>query len=143
MPHWFRYTTQVFPHHTDYAGVVWHGAYITWLEEARIACLRAAAAVTYTQLVQADIHLPVVDLTMHYHQALHLGDQVQLDLRLQPLKGCRWTWDYEVRSQPNQQLHATAQVTLVPINAQSGKILRQIPVTLQEVLIKLQAFFAS
>jgi acyl-CoA thioester hydrolase len=24
------------PHHTDYAGIVWHGTYIAWMEEARV-----------------------------------------------------------------------------------------------------------
>jgi acyl-CoA thioester hydrolase len=28
---WFNYPVRVYPHHTDYAGVVWHGTYLTWL----------------------------------------------------------------------------------------------------------------
>ena len=36
---WFEYPVRVQPHHTDYAGVVWHGAYIAWMEEARIRML--------------------------------------------------------------------------------------------------------
>jgi hypothetical protein len=26
---WFNYPVRVYPHHTDYAGVVWHGTYLT------------------------------------------------------------------------------------------------------------------
>ena len=29
----------VLPQHTDHAGVMWHGAYVSWLEEARIHAL--------------------------------------------------------------------------------------------------------
>ncbi len=36
---WFEYPVRAQPHHTDYAGVVWHGSYIIWLEEARVECL--------------------------------------------------------------------------------------------------------
>jgi len=32
---WFEYPVRVQPHHTDYAGLVWHGSYIAWMEEAR------------------------------------------------------------------------------------------------------------
>ena len=38
---WFEYPVRVQPHHTDYAGVVWHGTYLTWMEEARVECLRS------------------------------------------------------------------------------------------------------
>ena len=30
----YTLTKRVLPHHTDYAGVMWHGAYVQWREEA-------------------------------------------------------------------------------------------------------------
>ena len=30
------------PQHTDHAGVMWHGVYVAWLEEARVEALSAA-----------------------------------------------------------------------------------------------------
>ena len=38
----YTLTKRVLPHHTDYAGVMWHGAYVQWLEEARVEALQAA-----------------------------------------------------------------------------------------------------
>ena len=32
---------RVLPQHTDHAGVMWHGAYLAWLEEARVEALAA------------------------------------------------------------------------------------------------------
>ena len=32
---------RVLPQHTDHAGVLWHGAYVAWLEEARVEALDA------------------------------------------------------------------------------------------------------
>ncbi len=29
----------VLPQNTDHAGVMWHGSYLTWLEEARVKAL--------------------------------------------------------------------------------------------------------
>ena len=39
--HWFEYPVIAQPHHTDYGGVVWHGTYLTWMESARVECLRS------------------------------------------------------------------------------------------------------
>ena len=45
---------RVLPQHTDHAGVLWHGAYVAWLEEARVEALdqagRAYAAPAATGL---------------------------------------------------------------------------------------------
>ena len=38
---WFEYPVRVQPHHTDYGGIVWHGNYLTWLEEARVEYFRS------------------------------------------------------------------------------------------------------
>ena len=43
----WRLKKRVLPQHTDHAGVMWHGAYVAWLEEARVEAL---VAVSYTHL---------------------------------------------------------------------------------------------
>ena len=35
----WRVQKRVLPQHTDHAGVMWHGAYVAWLEEARVEAL--------------------------------------------------------------------------------------------------------
>ena len=37
----WRLCKRVLPQHTDHAGVMWHGAYVAWLEEARVEALNA------------------------------------------------------------------------------------------------------
>ena len=41
-PRTWRLRKRVLPQHTDHAGVMWHGAYVAWLEEARVEALSAA-----------------------------------------------------------------------------------------------------
>lgn len=57
----FDYQVRAQPHHTDYAGVVWHGSYITWLESARVEYLRLVG-IDFSDLVEMGCDLPVVDL---------------------------------------------------------------------------------
>jgi len=47
---WFEYPILVYPHHTDYGGIVWHGTYLTWMEEARVECLKSIG-IDFAELV--------------------------------------------------------------------------------------------
>jgi len=69
---WFEYRVRSHPHHTDYAGVVWHGTYIAWMEEARVECLRSRGF-DCTDVVTWGLDLPVVDLCLRYHRSIRMA----------------------------------------------------------------------
>lgn len=139
---WFTYPLKVYPHHTDYAGVVWHGTYITWLEEARVEYLRSIG-VDFADLIQLGCDLPVVELTVKYHRSLRLGEEAVLETRMEEITGVRINWEYKIQSQDLQQLYLTAQVTLVAIDREKGKILRQLPPQVKDMLMQLAGQNAS
>jgi acyl-CoA thioester hydrolase len=132
-PTWLDYPIKVSPHHTDHGGVVWHGSYLTWMEEARIEALREIG-VEYADLVAIGCELPVVDLSIRYQKALRMGQTAIVRCRLQPIQGVRLIWDYEIRSGNYQDLYITAQVTLVAIDLEKGKIMRRLPPLLKDAL---------
>jgi acyl-CoA thioester hydrolase len=126
---WFEYPIRVQPHHTDYGGVVWHGAYVAWLESARIECLRAAG-VSFEHLVSLGYDLPVVDLSLRYRQPLRLGEMALVKARLAPVTGVRLNWLYEieaVEAAGERSLCVSAQVSLVTVDIVQRKILRRLP----------------
>jgi len=140
---WFEFVTRVQPHHTDYAGIVWHGTYLTWLETARVEYLRSRG-IGYEDLVKAGLDLPVVDLQIRYHQAIRMGTAIRVRTRLQPQSGVRLTWDYALTSIDQQTVYATATVNLIALqrplgetessSTGAGKILRRLPTVLQQAL---------
>jgi acyl-CoA thioester hydrolase len=130
---WFEYGVIVHPHHTDYAGIVWHGTYIAWMEEARIAYLKTYD-LTFADWVKAGIDLPVVDLSLRYRQSLSLGDQVLVKARVEPFKGVRIIWHYEICNQATQAVCVLATVTLVTVDVNTRRVLRRLPEHLQVVL---------
>ena len=69
---WFEYVVRVHPHHTDYAGIVWHGTYLSWMEEARVESLRSIG-IEFAELVNLGCDLPVVELSLRYHEPVKLG----------------------------------------------------------------------
>lgn len=135
---WFIFPRRVFPHHTDYAGIVWHGTYITWMEELRVESLRWLG-VNYSDLVAMGCDLPVVELKVRYHLSVKMGMTILIKGQLLPIKGLRMIWDYQMVSEDHQQLYVSGQVTLVPLSRETGKIMRRLPPLLQNALAKIPA----
>jgi acyl-CoA thioester hydrolase len=133
---WFEYPITVFPQDTDYSGNAWHGSYISWLEKARVQCLRSIG-VDFAELVAAGCDLPVVEMSLRYHRALVMGETAIVKARMQNLDGVRIKWDYEVQSPDQEITYLTGLVTLVPVDREKGKILRQLPATVRNALVRL------
>ena len=133
---WFEYVVRVYPHHTDYNGAVWHGTYLAWMEEARVESLRSLG-IEYADWVAQGLELPVVELSLRYHRAVQMGQAVAVRTRMTAGDGVRLVCDYEIRSPDAQELYVTAQVTLVGVDREKGKIIRQLPPTLKEALTRL------
>jgi acyl-CoA thioester hydrolase len=133
---WFEYLVKVQPHHTDYAGVVWHGTYLTWMEEARVECLQSIG-VNFADLVALGCDLPVVDLSLRYHRPIRLGMTALIKTRMDKINGVRIDWDYSIQSPQGEEVYLTGKVTLVVVDREKGKILRQIPPSVRDVLGKL------
>ena len=133
---WFEYRVQVYPHHTDYGGIVWHGTYLEWMESARVDYLRSRG-LNYADLVAQGVELQVFELTLRYHRGVKMGTIAIVRTRVAPFQGVRMNWDYEIVSDDRQVLYVSAQVTLVPVDAQKGKIIRKIPLILKEIMSHL------
>ncbi len=130
---WFSYSIQAHPHHTDYSGVVWHGRYVQWLEESRVELLRSRG-VDYEKLVSLGCELPVVDLAIRYVRPLRMGEKAILKTRLARLEGLRIPIESELRSLDNEVLYLTSRVILVALDMESRKVLRRLPLDLQEAI---------
>jgi acyl-CoA thioester hydrolase len=133
---WFEYPVTVQPHHTDYAGIVWHGTYISWMEEARVSYLKAVG-LTFADWVKAGVDLPVVDLSLKYRQSLRLGDEAVVRASLVPKSGVRIVWEYDIQHQGTGITCLLGTVTLVPVDFNSRRILRRLPEPVQTIFDQL------
>lgn len=132
----FDYFVRVQPHHTDYAGIVWHGSYIAWMETARVECLRSHG-VQFADWVARGIDLPVVDLSLRYRQPLSLGMEALVKTWLAPRRGVRLDWQYDIQNQATGETCVSGTVTLVPVDSHSRKVLRRLPAAILADLGKL------
>jgi acyl-CoA thioester hydrolase len=133
---WFEYPVKAQPHHTDYAGVVWHGTYLTWMEEARVECLQSIG-IDFASLVALGCDLPVVEMSLRYHRPIRLGMSAIVKTRMEEIDGVRINWEYSIQSPDDTEIYLTSKVTLVVVDREKGKIMRQIPPSVKDALIKL------
>lgn len=130
---WFKYPVKASAHHTDYIGAVWHGAYLTWMEEARIEWLRSNG-IEYADLVKIGCGLVVIDLSLRYHKAMQMGEEALVKINISQMKKVRIVCDYSIESPDESQLYLTGNLTLVAIDTDKGKIMRSLPNQLETVL---------
>ena len=127
---------QVLPQHTDHAGVLWHGAYVAWLEEARVEAL-AAAGVDYAELSGQGLELMVVRLELQYRRALKHGERVALRSWLGPEEGVRIPFHTALYG-GDGGLAAEACVTLALVDRERGRLKRQMPAELADAFARLR-----
>ncbi|HIK43766.1 MAG TPA: acyl-CoA thioesterase [Leptolyngbyaceae cyanobacterium M65_K2018_010] len=132
-PPWFEYRVTVQPHHTDYAGIVWHGTYIAWMEEARVTYLQQHG-LTFKDWIEAGVDLPVVDLALRYRQSLSLGEVALVRTRLAPSKGVRMIWQYDIQRAATGDSCVLGTVTLAPVDLKTRQVLRRLPAHLGKVV---------
>ena len=80
--------------------------------------------IEYADWVAQGLELPVVELSLRYHRAVQIGQAVAVRTRMTAGDGVRLLWDYEIRSADTQELYVTAQVTLVGVDRDKGKIIQ-------------------
>jgi acyl-CoA thioester hydrolase len=66
---------------TDAMGIVHHAAYLPYLEEARVAYLRAVGH-PYADWREAGVDMAVLECFVQYRRALRFDDEVDVHLRL-------------------------------------------------------------
>ena len=80
MKHIFE--TKVYYSDTDAYGVVWHGAYLRWLEKGRVD-LCDALGLDLVTLKKSDILLPVTNMNVRYKASAKLNDTVIIETRIE------------------------------------------------------------
>lgn len=128
---------RVLPQHTDHGGVMWHGAYLAWLEEARVEAL-AAAGLPYSALSAQGLELPVLTLQVDYRQAVGHGELVELRSQVQPRRGLRLPWISRFMLS-GERLMAEARVELALVRRQGEGLqpVRRYPPELERALQRL------
>ena len=119
----FTLTKRVLPHHTDYAGVMWHGAYTKWLELSRCEYLEQLGD-SLGALGEGYVY-PVIEQRFQFKKPARLNDQLEIKTEFE-LKLPRLSFKQRVYKVKEQQLIMEADTTCL-VTDQTLKPLRRLP----------------
>ena len=120
---------------TDAYGVVWHGAYLRWLEMGRVQWCEMAGH-NLIELENQDIGLPVVNLNVRYKSSARLNDNLIIETSVSKFNGLSVTFHQTIKSEESLKTFIEADVEVVAISKASGKLYRRMPDILSEVFKK-------
>lgn len=128
MKHEFK--VKVFPGDTDCYGVVWHGAYIKWLEAGRIEALELYG-IKFLEMDEMGILMPVTELNIRYKHFARVYDELSITSEIKEFGKTHIIFYQEIKNVKTDELILFANVTGVTTNMQ-GKLNRVIPEYLRE-----------
>jgi acyl-CoA thioester hydrolase len=108
----------------DPYGVVWHGHYALYLEQAREA-LTARFGFTATRALSMGYRVPVTRMEIRYRVPIFADSFILVTARLRPPDVARFLLDYEIRGESGELL-AEASTEQVVVRA-SGELLVTLP----------------
>lgn len=102
---------------TDQMGVVYHGKYADYLEIGRTEWLRSLG-VTYKQMEEENIILPVVHLQIDYKKSAKYDDLLTVETKLQKMPLIKIAFDYKIYNE-TRELLAEAHTVLAFMNKET------------------------
>ena len=128
----------VLPQHTDHAGVMWHGSYLNFLEEGRIDALNKVG-ISYSELSEMGFEIPVISIQLRYKISFIHGEKVLLTSQFKLENRIRLTCK-TLFLKSNGDIGAEAIIGLVVVRKtnESIKLVRELPVQIKNILLKLE-----
>ena len=135
--HWLL-TKKVLPQHTDHAGVMWHGAYLDFLEEGRIDALDKVG-LSYSELSNKGFEIPVVSIQLRYKKSFLHGENVRLTSQFKLENKIRLTCK-TLFFKSDGNIGAESKIELVVVRKinDSIKLVRDLPVQIKNVFLMLE-----
>ena len=91
----------------DMMGVVWHGTYVKYLEDAREA-FGVKYGLSYTTYIVEYTFAPIVELIINYKKPLKYGMRPVIKITYRPTEAAKIIFDYEVYDPNNGGLYLKA-----------------------------------
>ena len=90
----------------DSMGVVWHGSYPLYFEDAREEWGRKFGF-GYMDMVEHDFYALLVDLQFHYKRPILYGMRPRVDIIYRPTEAAKIIYDYEIYDTRDESLLTT------------------------------------
>ncbi len=110
---------------TDSYGVVWHGTYLRFMEQARVEFCRQIG-LDLLEMKANDIVIPVTNLNIRYKASAKLDDKVITETEITKITPITVVFKQVIKDKKTEKIYTTAEVEVVCINNE-GKLYHRIP----------------
>ena len=123
-----KYTNEIRVYYadTDSYQVVWHGAYLRWMEAARVE-LCNMLGLDLKQLQETGDILPVLDLHVKYRLSAKLDDILKIETEIEECTPVKIVFKQVISNKDTGAVNIEAKITCVAVNTHTGKMYRKIP----------------
>lgn len=108
---------------TDMMGVVHHGHFVDYFEEARTEMIRELG-MPYADMEKSGVGMPVVNLEIDYKESIFYDELINIRILLFKMPTARLRTWYEVSTAENGRMKALARVDLCFMDMKSGRPVR-------------------
>ena len=131
-------TKTVLPQHTDHAGVMWHGAYFNFLEEARIDALNKVG-ISYSKLSKKGYEIPLISAKIKYKISFSHGEKILLKTEFYFVNKIKLNCK-TLFLKVNGDIGAEALVELVLVRKENDsiKLVREFPIDIKKIFLLLE-----
>lgn len=112
---------------TDAYGVVWHGAYLRWLEAGRIEYTDKVLGLDLKKMQDDGCVLPVVELNVKYKVSAKLDDNLILETEVEQLRPSAIIFKQTLKNKETGVINIIATVTCVAVDTSTNKMFRRLP----------------
>ena len=126
---------KVFYSDTDAYGVVWHGSYLRWLEMGRVYWCEDQGY-KLQDLKEQNIVLPVTNINVRYKRSAKLDDILSIHTYISEFNGTSVIFVQEIYANGSKKPSIIAEVEVVAVTADEGKLYRKMPEILADVFEK-------
>ena len=129
-----RVTTRIRFQEVDMLGMVWHGHYLSYFEDARTA-FGNKYGLNYSDIREAGLVAPVVQVSCDFLSQTEFADEIEIAARLMCSKSPKIEFYYEVKRLSDSKLLATG-TTIQAITDQQGRLILTVPDYLKDFYAK-------
>lgn len=127
-----EFTQKIYYADTDAYGVVWHGAYLRWMEKGRCDFCEDMGF-NLTELVKQDIALPVANMNVKFKASARLNDILIVETWISKLTPICVTFSQTIKNKETGVIYIIAEFDIVAVNNE-GKLYRRMPEVLKNAL---------
>lgn len=110
---------------TDSYGVVWHGTYLRWMEQARVEYCRNLG-IDLVSMKENDVVIPVTNINIRYKASAKLDNTVIIETQITKISPLTVTFNQIIKEKDTNKIFTNADVEVVAVNGE-GRIYRRMP----------------